>query len=90
MEQNTDEDSKLSSQILRINNKKNSLDNSTFNPDLMITSEGLCDHVREIFNLDRHEYNIYQVKAMRKLLSSKSHPQVLTFSVEYNLKKIIN
>jgi hypothetical protein len=75
MEQNNDE-SKLSNYLLRINNKKNSVDNSTLNPDLIITSEGLCDHVREIFNLDRHEYNIYQVKAMRKLLSSKSHPQV--------------
>ena len=53
-----------------------SLDMSTNNSEMLITSEGLCDHVREIFNLDRHEYNIYQIKAMRKLLTSKSHSEV--------------
>lgn len=57
--------------------KKLSFDNSTINPDLIITSEGLCDHVRELFSLNRHEFNIYQVKAMRKLLSSQSHQQII-------------
>ncbi len=50
---------------------------SLISSDMIITSDGLCDHVREIFNIDRHEYNIYQVKAMRKLLVTKSHPQVI-------------
>ena len=71
------EDSKQMSSYLKIDNKKSSFDNSSFNPDLIITSEGLCDHVREIFKLERQEYNTYQVKAMRKLLTSKSHPQVI-------------
>ena len=51
-------------------------DNAIINPELEITSEGLCDYVREIFNLNRQEFNLYQVKAMKKLLLSRSHPQV--------------
>ena len=44
--------------------------------DLETTSEGLCDHIREIFNLKRQVFNEYQVKAMKRLLIQKSHPQV--------------
>ncbi len=44
--------------------------------DLETTSEGLCDHIREIFNINRQIFNEYQVKAMKKILSKKSHPQV--------------
>ena len=45
--------------------------------DLETTSEGLCDYIREIFGLSRQLFNDYQVKAMKKLLIRKSHPQVL-------------
>ena len=44
--------------------------------DLETTSEGLCDHVREIFGINRQMFNEYQVKAMRKLLYKKLHAQV--------------
>lgn len=44
--------------------------------DLETTSEGLCDYIREIFGLSRQLFNDYQVKAMKKLLIRKSHPQV--------------
>lgn len=56
-------------------NKSKSLDYS-LEPDLETTSEGLCDHIREIFDLSRSVFNDYQVKAMKKLLFRKSHPQV--------------
>lgn len=46
--------------------------------DLETTSEGLCDYIREIFGLSRQLFNDYQVKAMKKLLTRKSHPQVYT------------
>ena len=46
-------------------------------PDLETTSEGLCDHIREIFGLSRQIFNDYQVRAMKKLLIRKSHPQVV-------------
>ena len=45
-------------------------------PDLETTSEGLCDHIREIFDLTRQVFNDYQIRAMKKLLIKKSHPQV--------------
>ena len=45
-------------------------------PDLETTSEGLCDHIREIFGLNRQVFNDYQIKAMKKLLIKKSHSQV--------------
>ena len=44
--------------------------------NLETTSEGLCDHVREIFAINRHVFSEYQIKAMKKLLSRKSHAQV--------------
>ena len=47
-------------------------------PDLETTSEGLCDHIREIFGLNRQIFNDYQIKAMKKLLIKKSHSQVST------------
>jgi len=45
--------------------------------NLETTSEGLCDYVREIFNLSRSVFNEYQMKAVRKLLTRKSHAQIL-------------
>ena len=48
--------------------------------DLETTSEGLGDFIREIFSIDRTVYNEYQVKAMKMLLSKKSHAQVAFFS----------
>ena len=45
--------------------------------DLETTSEGLCDHVREIFGVDRSSFNEYEVRAMRRLLVRKSHSQIL-------------
>jgi hypothetical protein len=54
-------------------------ENNSIQPDLETTSEGLCDHVREIFGLSRQVFNDYQVKAMKKLLIRKSHPQVLIY-----------
>jgi hypothetical protein len=48
------------------------LRNSTFET----TSEGLCDHVREIFDISRQAFNDYQMNAMKKLLMRRSHPQV--------------
>lgn len=49
--------------------------------DLETTSEGLCDYIREIFGLSRQLFNDYQVKAMKKLLIRKSHPQVGTYFI---------
>ena len=49
---------------------------SDYKPDLETTSEGLCDHIREIFELNRQVFNDYQIRAMKKLLTKKSHPQV--------------
>lgn len=54
--------------------------------ELETTSEGLCDHLREVFDLDRQVYNDYQVKAMRKLLIRKSHGQV-SLSNCYSINK---
>lgn len=51
--------------------------------DLETTSEGLCDHIREIFNLKRQVFNEYQVKAMKRLLIQKSHSQVIFFTYLY-------
>jgi hypothetical protein len=45
-------------------------------PDLETTSEGLCDHIREVFGLNRQVFNDYQIRAMKKLLIKKSHSQV--------------
>ncbi len=45
--------------------------------NLETTSEGLCDYVREIFNLSRSLFNEYQMKAVRKLLTRRSHAQIL-------------
>ena len=44
--------------------------------NLETTSEGLCDHVREIFSINRQVFSEYQIKAMKKLLAKKSHAQV--------------
>jgi hypothetical protein len=58
-------------------NPSNDFSSSMVQPDLETTSEGLCDHIREIFCLSRQVFNDYQVKAMKKLLIRKSHPQIL-------------
>ena len=70
------DENRVKSENESIKNKEAHFDNSIINPELEITSEGLCDYVREIFNLNRQEFNNYQVKAMKKLLLSRSHPQV--------------
>jgi hypothetical protein len=54
------------------------------------TSEGLCDHVREIFMLSRQVYNEYEVRAMRKLLARKSHSQILKDELKKQLLIISN
>lgn len=61
---------------LGLNNSESILDYSEIDPDLETTSEGLCDHIREIFNLSRQVFNDYQVRAIKKLLSRNSHQQV--------------
>jgi hypothetical protein len=54
------------------------------------TSEGLCDYVRELFDLDRQIYNDYQVRAMRKLLIRKSHTQILKEELQKQIHLIEN
>ncbi|CAF1116815.1 unnamed protein product, partial [Brachionus calyciflorus] len=58
--------------------------------DLETTTEGLCDHIREIFNLKRHVYNEYQVKAMNRLLTQKSHPQILKEEIQMQIHVLEN
>lgn len=64
---------------INTNIRKLDSDTNSIRPDLETTSEGLCDHIREIFGLSRQVFNDYQVKAMKKLLIRKSHPQVIIF-----------
>ncbi|RNA16656.1 hypothetical protein BpHYR1_004915 [Brachionus plicatilis] len=54
---------------------------TNFAEDLETTSEGLCDHIRELFSLKRQVFNEYQVKAMKRLLLKKSHPQLQGFTL---------
>jgi hypothetical protein len=55
---------------------KNQTSNFFSKQNLETTSEGLCDHIREIFGLNRQVFNCYQIRAMKKLLIKKSHSQV--------------
>jgi hypothetical protein len=67
---------------IRSNKQQTLVESSSFSYDLLrnstfeTTSEGLCDHVREIFDISRQAFSDYQIKAIKKLLMRRSHPQV--------------
>lgn len=68
--------------ISRNNTRQEFLRDYVIKRDLETTSEGLCDYIREIFDLSRQLFNDYQVRAMKKLLIRKSHPQVRSIRIK--------
>lgn len=77
----------IENELEDIQSKRQAYDSLSI-PDLETTSEGLCDHIREIFGLSRQVFNDYQIRAMKKLLIKKSHSQVCLNKASFFKKSI--